>query len=71
MLKNIKSYYFMKILFLYVNEKKKLKLVKANKCLQKYININIINYKYFSGKYIIYESNGKGKLANLKLVIHF
>ena len=54
----------MKILFLYVNEKKKLKLVKANKCLQKYINISIINYKYFSGKYIIFESNGKGKLYN-------
>ena len=41
--------------------KKKLKVVKYNKSLQKNIDINIINYKHFSGRYIIYESNGIGK----------
>ena len=61
MLKKIKSTYFIKIIFLFVNEKQKLELVKYNKNIQKYININIINYKHFSGKYIIYESNGIGK----------
>ena len=57
MLKNIKSYYITKIVFLYIDEKQKLKLVKYNKNLQKYTDINIINYKHFTGNYIIYESN--------------
>ena len=35
---------------------KKLELIKCNKNLQKNINISIINYKLFSGKYIMYES---------------
>ena len=61
MLVNIKSTYFIKILFKYLDEKKKLKVVKYNKSLQKNIDINIINYKHFSGRYIIYESNGIGK----------
>ena len=61
MLKNIKSTYFVKILFLYMDEKQKLKLIKYSKSLQKSIDINIINYKYFSRKYIIYETNRIGK----------
>ena len=58
MLKNIKSHYIIKIFFLYVDEKHKLKLVKYNKNLQKNIDISLINYKLFTGKYIIYESKG-------------
>ena len=54
----------MKTLFVYVEEKKKLKIIKYNKRLQKNININIINYKFYSGKYIIYESKGIGKEYN-------
>ena len=61
MLKNIKSYYIVKIVFLYVYEKQKLKIVKYNKSLQKNIDISIANYKHFSGRYIIYESNRIGK----------
>ena len=61
MLKNIKSLYFIRIVFSYVDEEKKLKIIKYNKSLQKIINISIINYKFFTGKYIIYESNKKGK----------
>ena len=61
MLKNIKSIYFIRILFSHIIEKQKLKVVKYNKSLQKYIDISIINYKFFSGRYIIYESNGIGK----------
>ena len=61
MLKNIKSFYFSKILFSYVDERNKLKLVKYNKNLQYYINISIINYKYFTGKHIIYKYNKTGK----------
>ena len=61
MLKNVKSIYFIRNLFLYVDEYPKLKLVKYNKSLQKTLNINIINYIHFKGKYIIYKSKGKGK----------
>ena len=55
MLKNIKSLYFIKISFLYLDEKKKLQIIKYNKTLQKNLNISIINYKLFTGKYIIYD----------------
>ena len=61
MLSNIKSSYFSEIIFSYIYERKKLKLVKYNKSLQKNINISIINYKFYSGKYIIYETNNIGK----------
>ena len=61
MLKDIKSSYFNCILFSYIQEGQKLKLIKYNKSLQKNMNISIINYKYFIGTYIIYESNGIGK----------
>ena len=61
MLKNIKSLYFVKNIFSYVDEKQKLKLLKYNKYLQKIISISIINYIHFKGKYIIYESKRKGK----------
>ena len=54
-MKSIKSSYFIKKLFLCVNEEKKLEIVKYNKSLQKNIDISIINYKYFSRIYIIYE----------------
>ena len=64
MLENVKSSYFAKIVFSYVDEKQKLKLVKYNKSLQQKIDISIINYIHFKGKYIIYESNGKGKEYN-------
>ena len=61
MLKNIKSIYFIKFIFVYIDEKQKLKIVKCNKNLQNNIDISIINYKLFTGKYIIYESNKIGK----------
>ena len=61
MLKDIKSSYFNIILFSYIKEGPKLKLIKYNKNLQKNMNISIMNYKYFKGTYIIYEPNGIGK----------
>ena len=64
MLDLIKSFYITKIIFSYVNEGKKLKIVKYTKNLQKNIDIGIINYKLFKGKYIIYEPNRIGKEYN-------
>ena len=61
MLKKIKSLYFIKNLFEYIEEIKKLKLIKYNKSLQKIINVSVNNYIHLTGKYIIYESNGAGK----------
>ena len=58
MLKNIKSTYFIQLIYIHIDESQKLKIIKCNKKLQKNINISIINYKYFQKKYIIYESNG-------------
>ena len=61
MLRNLKSIYFIRILFSLVNDKTKLRLIKYNKNFQNIIDINIINYKIMSGRYIIYDSSGKGK----------
>ena len=61
MLKQIKSKYFIQLIYTYVDEKQKLKLLRYNKDLQKNININIMNYRHFKGRYIIYESKGIGK----------
>ena len=61
MLKKIKSDFFLKRIFILVNEEQKLKIVEYNKQLQNIIDISLINYKLFKGKYLIDESNGKVK----------
>ena len=61
MLEKIKSIFFIKIIFSYIEEERKLKIVKYNKAFQNKINIHFINYKIFSGRHIIYEAKGKGK----------
>ena len=61
MLKNIKSLYFIKLIFVYIDENQKLKILKYNKSFQKNIDIGVINYKLFNGKYIIFGSNRIGK----------
>ena len=61
MLQNIKSSYFIKLIYTFVEEIQKLKLVRYNKSMQKNLDISIINYKFFKSNYIIYESNGIGK----------
>ena len=55
------SYFFGEKLFSYIDIKRKLKIIKYNKYLQNILFIKLINYKFLSGKYIIYETNGKGK----------
>ena len=56
---NIKSSYLITFLFSYITEKQKLKLIKYNINLQKTLDITLFNYKYFTGKYIIYDDNSK------------
>ena len=57
MLQKIKSSYFIKLIYTFVEEAQKLKLIRYNKSIQKNLDISIINYKFFSGRYIIYELN--------------
>ena len=57
MLKKIKSTYFSINVLNYLDEKRKLELIKYNKALQEKLDIRIINYKFLSVKYIIYEGN--------------
>ena len=64
MLQNIKSSYFYKIIFSFTSEKRKLNLIKYNNVLKNILDIDIINYRFFSGKYIIFEKNGFGKEYN-------
>ena len=64
MLENSKSIYFIKKLFTFVDEKTKLDIIKYNKNMQNIMDINLINYKFYSKKYIMYEENGKGKEYN-------
>ena len=57
----IKSKLINKIIFSKMKERIKLKIIKYNKKLQKKLDINLINYKHFLCKYIIYETKNKGK----------
>ena len=66
MLEGNKLLYLTILLFSYIDEGRKLKLIKYNKKIQNEIGINIINYKMFKGRYIIYESKSKGKEYNSK-----
>ena len=64
MLENIKSIYTSKNIFSFISEEKKLNLMKYNKLLQQKYEIDIYNYKIFSGKYIREEINGISKIYN-------
>ena len=55
MLKKIKSIYFSLNVFTYLEERRKLKLIRYNKKYQNLLGISLINYKLLSRKYIIYE----------------
>ena len=61
MLKNIKASFFLKVLFSHVSEGKKLKVARYNKYLQKILDRRLIHYKIFSGRYIVFGQDGKGK----------
>ena len=58
---NIKSSFFKIIIFSLLDEKRKLELVKYNKNLKNKLNISLINYKLYTGKYIICEKGRNGK----------
>ena len=60
-LKDVKSKYIMIYISSYLDEKRKLEIIKYNKSMQNIFGIKLINYKYYTRKQINYELNGKGK----------
>ena len=61
MFENISSKFFIKIIFDYIIEDKKLELIKYKKSFQNILSISLYNYKLFSRRYIIYAENNIGK----------
>ena len=61
MLEKIRSNYVFKDIFACLNEKRKLMLIKNNQKFKEKIEINLINYRLLSGRFIEYESKIKGK----------
>ena len=66
--KEIKSKYILKIVLSFINEIKKLNIIKYNKVLQKDFDINLETYKWKSGIIKIDGINGYGKEYKLNLV---
>ena len=70
--KNLKNDFFLEKIFNNLNKKKSLVIVKYNKNIKKRINININDYKEYSGKYSSIEieikpvSNKYGQFINIK-----
>ena len=65
-LRDIKSYFIIKRIFSFLNEKQKLNMIIYNKEIQKIFSVDIENYKKITEKYKIGERNGRGKEYNLK-----
>ena len=61
MVERIKSRYILKKIFSNIIQETKLNLVKYNNKIKNILNIDMIDYKYLSGKYFIGKKNGKGK----------
>ena len=61
-LREIKSFYIIKLVFSFLNEKQKLNMIIYNKEIQDKLNVNFIDLKRISGKYKEGEKNGKGKV---------
>ena len=64
MLDIIKSRYILKLIFLNICNETKLKLIMKNKKLIDKLNVNLLDYKLLSGKYLIGKRNGRGKEYN-------
>ena len=65
MLKNIKSTYFIKIIFSYIDDDRLLKFIKYNKSLQHLLKISLYHYKLYSDRYIIFNTKREGKEYDL------
>ena len=64
-MEKINCSYIISYIFSFLNDRTKLDLIKSNKQLQKIIDISIINYSIFSGKYRIIDEKGDGIEYNI------
>ena len=71
-IRDIKSSFNIEEIFSFLPKKQTLNIIIYNKELQKIFSIDIRYYKKISGKYIVYEKNGKGReyLANKNILIY-
>ena len=53
--------YFIKLIFSYLDEERKLVIIKYSKKFQDIADISLVNYKFFSGRNIIFEKDGIAK----------
>ena len=60
-IRDIKSFFIIKIIFSFLSEKQKLNMLMYNKELQKKFLFDIEDYKIINGKYKIGKKTGKGK----------
>ena len=58
-------------IFPFLDEKRKLKIIRYNKELIKILEVTISDYRKISGKYKIGKKNGKGEEYNLKDILIF
>ena len=57
MLEKIRGTFFIRLVFSNIDEKIKLEIAKYNKNIQNILNLNILTYREFSGRYIIKRKN--------------
>ena len=55
MWRKIRSNYHLKEILFYIDDKRKLNLIKYNKKFQDIAGLNLINFRRFSGRYIVKE----------------
>ena len=60
----VKSNFILKKIFSIINERNKFKLIIHNKYLQTKLEININDFKRYSGRYIVLDTDGKVKEYN-------
>ena len=55
MWRKIRSNYLLKEILIYIGDKRKFNLIKYNKKIQTIVGLNLIDFRRFSGRYIIEE----------------
>jgi len=60
-IRDIKSSFIREEIFPFLSDKQKLNMIIYNKELQKMLLVNIKDYITISGRYKIFEKNGKGR----------
>ena len=67
MIDNIKSSYFIKIIFSLIDEKRKLKLIKYNKNMKNKLEVHLVNYKFLVVNMLFLSQMEKEKNLIMKM----